>query len=143
MNHEYYPLHCLCTLDLHRKMWAVQEFWNSTQIQKGKKKMKTNQKTSSEPQEAKCICRLLSRINRANISVSERERGEKVENLDWNSLYLHKLVVVFYRMAKNRFVCVITFLMHKLVLFMNWWWDLFSNLKNKNISLYFLILFAF
>lgn len=26
------------TLDLHRKMRAVQEFWNSTQIQKGKKK---------------------------------------------------------------------------------------------------------
>lgn len=61
------------TLDLHRKMRAVQEFWNSTQIQKGKKKMKTNQKTSSEPQEAKCMQTVIQ--NKQGKYFSQWERG--------------------------------------------------------------------
>lgn len=75
VNHEYYSRHCLCTLDLHRKMRAVQEFWNSTQIQKGKKKMKTNQKTSSEPQEAKCMQTVIQ--NKQGKYFSQWERGGK------------------------------------------------------------------
>lgn len=137
-----YPQHCVCTLDLHRKMRAVQEFWNSTQIQKGKKKMKTNQKTSSEPQEAKCMQTVIQ--NKQGKYFSQWERvGKKLKTWIGILSISKSWWWYFIELAKNRFVCMITFLMHKLVLFMNWWWDLFSNLKNKNISLYFLILFAF
>lgn len=91
--------------------WLVQEFWNCTHIQKiERKKWKQNHQNIFRTSGGPVYARLLSRINRANISVSERE-GRKSWKLGLEFSLSYKLalgqMVVFYRKAKNRFVCTV------------------------------------
>lgn len=90
--------------------WLVQEFWNCSQIQKiERKKWKQNHQNIFRTSGGPVYASLLSRINRANISVSERE-GRKSWKLGLEFPLSYKLalgqMVVFYRKAKNRFVCI-------------------------------------
>lgn len=72
--------------------------------------MKKNHQNIFRTSGGPVYARLLSRINRANISVSERE-GRKSWKLGLEFPLSYKLalgqMVVFYRKAKNRFVCTV------------------------------------